>query len=146
MTAHEEDYDSPEGERRWADAKLRIVQHHLRAQNVRAAGPFEPVWVLAPYVCLWKADADTPGQTLWVIGGDLPTDYRLSAVDEIPRDAMRAFASLWHAASLCMLKGTPHPHVTFGDPHNPHQQIELGDLLKRRAKLLREFADDPSYW
>jgi hypothetical protein len=55
---------------------------------------------------------------------------------------MMAFADTWKEVAACMLKGMPHAHITIGPPERP----ELASLLERRADLLREFAEDDSFW
>jgi len=52
---------------------------------------------------------------------------------------MREFAKRWFEVSEYMLRGEEHPIVKIGNAEN---RRELGDLLCRRAKLLKEWAED----
>ena len=42
-----------------------------------------------------------------------------------------------------MLNGKKYADYSIGDPE---QWPELGDLLKRRAQIIQEFADDEALW
>jgi hypothetical protein len=78
-----------------------------------------------------------------VISGDLPTDY-LSGKDATdPRGALAAFAARWEEVSTYMLRGEEHPKIRIGKPKN---RKELGDLLLRRARILKDWVNDDSLW
>ena len=56
---------------------------------------------------------------------------------------MRAIAQSRQEASGYMLRGDAHPDVSVGGSEN---RVELGDLLRRRARMLQAWADDESIW
>jgi hypothetical protein len=79
----------------------------------------------------------------WVVSGDLPTDY-LSGHDATDaRTALAAFATRWREVSAYMLRGEEHPTVRIGSADN---RYELGDLLRGRAEVFQEWADDDAMW
>jgi hypothetical protein len=79
----------------------------------------------------------------WAISGDLPADYISSADGRRPREALRAFSRIWDEVSAFMLRGEKHPDCVMG---SPEEWPELGKLLKSRAEVLLEHADDDSLW
>ena len=93
-------------------------------------------------IAVWSAGVGTP-EAVWVISGDLPTDYLPYGNAATPREAVGAFASRWARVSENMLASRADPEIAVGKPKDWPQ---LGDLLKRRASLLKEFAEQDEIW
>ena len=56
---------------------------------------------------------------------------------------MRHFSNGWLAASDAMERGEAREGVTFG---TPEQWPAMAALLKDRARILREYADEDDLW
>ncbi len=137
------DYDDPDVEEAWANEQRVIVRDYLAAQRIAAVDvPSAPEWLVAPYIAVWVVEVTT-GEAIWVISGDMPTDYLPFGQASIPREAVRAFGVRWERVAGNMLAGRRDPEVTIG---RPEEQAQLGDLLSRRASLLQEFAQRDEYW
>ena len=104
-----------------------------------------PAWHVVPWVSVWAVESvKAPGKVgWWVISGDLPTDYTSGSGTPEPRSAVIAFAKLWASAAAKMERGEQLDHFTVGSPENV---VELAPLLKSRAELLLEWANDDSCW
>lgn len=140
------DYDDPATEERWCSAQREQVADYLERENVAHGAIGEwPAWHLAPYVSIWAVESlNAPGQVgWWAISGDLPTDYVSSDGIKHPRQAMRSIASRWTDLSESMERGEQHPEAIIG---TPAVWPELAPLLRARAGLLAQFADDDSLW
>jgi hypothetical protein len=135
-------YQNPARVREWLFKQRDLVTLYLKGQRIGCDRLPVPAWDLAPYVAVWSI----PG--CWAISGDLPTDFILHPEEEIrgPREAVRFFARRFAEVAECMLAGRRHPVVTIGDPADAAGQRQLGDLLARRAELLRGFADNDNLW
>jgi len=141
-----QDYDNPKVEAHWLREQRAIVEKYLHGEEIRLVGVMEnPIWFIAPYVALWKTSELNSGKQkdLWVISGDLPTDYvELSSVQP-PREALLCFAKHWKAMSKEMLKGNFPKSWRTG---RLEDQKDLGDLLERRANILLDWAADDQMW
>ena len=139
-------YDDPAVEAQWVVDQRKRVNAYLEKEGCTHAGVAqEPDWFIAPYLAIWRiASVKAPGATgWWAISGDCPTDYLSSKGILNSRDAMRAFSRQWREVAECMLKGISHPTIHIGSPED---WPELGDLLKRRAKILAGWAEDNEIW
>jgi hypothetical protein len=137
---------SKQSETSWIADQRRVVEEYLCRQKVDHLGVGEcPAFFVHPYIALWAIQSKkAPGGIgWWAISGDLPTDYISSADGRHPREALRAFSRIWGEAASFMLRGEKHPDFSVG---SPEQWPELGDLLNRRAKALREYADKDTIW
>jgi hypothetical protein len=136
------DYDDPEIEAQWLDEQRARIQEYLNHEGI-LHGPVasKPAWFLAPYVSIWTVESakNRYSFAFWAICGDLPTDYLSSDDAGTAREAMGAFAKRWFEVSEYMLRGEKHPTVTIGNAEN---RRELGDLLRRRAEILKEWTED----
>lgn len=133
-------------ERAWVAAERRKVMTYLESQKCFHAGVGEwPAFHIDPYVALWAVQSPTHSGRIgwWAISGDLPTDYMSSASGYHPRDALRHFSSEWLAASEAMEKGVPYEGVKIG---KPELWPKMAPLLRKRAGILREYADDDGWW
>lgn len=141
---------SPAQEARWLAKQRKTVEGYLKREEVSHGGlEEEPKWRQPPYVALWFAKPKPKKKSargIWIISGDLPTDY-VSAVDvEDAREALRAFSARWERLAGEMLAGEKDPEFKVGPSDDPEKQKELGDLLLRRSKALGEWAEDASLW
>ena len=140
------DYDDPEIEARWCAERRAEVTEYLRREGV-AHGEIGamPAWRLAPYVSVWTVGSlASPGSVgWWAISGDMPNDYVSSSKAGTPREAVHAIASLWQDAARYMTRGEQHPTFVIG---TGERMEELAPMLASRARLLLEWADDPTVW
>jgi hypothetical protein len=127
---------------KWRLEQRGIVEEYLADEEVsHSPVPLIPEFAVAPYISLWHCKPD-----LWVVAGDLPTDYFVLPKGTPVRAALGAFADRWARAAQNMLDGQPDPELTIGDPDDREEQLELGELLGGRAELLRKMADDDEAW
>ncbi len=141
-----DDFENPEVEEQWCAEQRDQVEYFLKEHKVEHGEIGEwPAWHVPPYVAVWAIESRiSPGWVgWWVISGDVPTDYVSADTIKHPREAIRAFATTWAEVSAYMLRGEPHPTITIGSPAD---WPVLGDLLKKRAELLSQFAEDGSIW
>jgi hypothetical protein len=137
------DYDDPKTERVWCRQQLATVRDYLAAHKVAAGDlPAGPSWLLAPYIAVWRVNLKSGG-AVWVISGDLPTDYLPRSTAATPRDAVRGFAERWERVAANMRAGKKDPEITIGKPKD---QKHLGDLLEKRAAVLKDFAARDELW
>jgi hypothetical protein len=142
------EFDNPARAARWLQERRTIVEDYLSREGVEHGGVEKtPRWQFIPYATVWFAKAPKKkGRGIWVISGDMPTDY-MSAVDvDDARDAMRAFAARWERVGENLKEGREDPEVSVGKPGDKEEQRKLGALLQGRAKTLSEWADDDSLW
>lgn len=145
MTDADQTFD-PAAEKAWVAAQRSAVADYLKREGVQHGQIGEwPAWHVQPYLSVLAIESFVaPGRMgWWAISGDIPTDYVNFSDAQHPREVMRYFARQWAEVSSFMLRGEPHPETTIGAPA---EWPELGDLLQRRAELLRRFADDDSIW
>ena len=136
----------PDNEDIWIEAERKHAEDYLREQRVEHLGVGEyPAFHVHPYFALWAVQSKrSPGSIgWWAVTGDLPADYISSSEGSHPRQAMRAFASHWQEVSGFMLRGESHPDYHIG---TPEQWPQLGDLLRRRAEIIKRYADDDEIW
>ena len=139
-------YDNPKAEASWLGKQRDQSVAYIEKQGIERRGVSEePEWFVAPYVSLWTVEfGENPGAIgWWVISGDLPTDYISSNDATDPRSALAAFAARWEEVSTYMLRGEDHPTIRIGNLEN---RKELGDLLLRRSRMLKEWVSDDSVW
>ena len=100
---------------------------------------------MAPYVSIWAVESSTKSGhvEIWVISGDLPTDYVTAQVAKNPREAMHAIASIWKEAAAYISRGEKHPAFIIGSGDNNE---ELAPMLASRAETLLEWVDDSECW
>lgn len=105
-----------------------------------------PSWFVAPVVSIWKVMEGRGGRLwLWAIAGDLPCDFIPADEADDTRAAMRAFASRWLDRSTSVVSGeAPDRGADAVGPGTSGP--ELASLLRTRAVLLRQWADDDSMW
>ena len=141
-----QDYDNPKVEAHWLKEQCKVVQAYLDKKEIRLVNVVQkPVWFLAPYVALWKtSDLKSDKQnSVWIISGDLPTDYLELSSAQSPREAMLSFAKRWETMSKEMVKGKIPSGFRIGKMED---QKNLGGLLESRAEVLLDWAKDDGLW
>lgn len=136
----------PNRETAWLNAERQRAADYLNAERVDHLGVGEdPTFHVWPYLALWAVQSKSnPGWVgWWVITGDVPSDYIGSNEGRHPREAPLAFARHWSEASAHMLRGEAHPTCHIG---TPDQWPQLGELLRARAEILQQYADDDELW
>jgi hypothetical protein len=140
-----EKYADPAVEAAWLCQQQARVMRYLRLQKVRHGGvAARPDWFCAPFVSVWPvADRLTESTALWVISGDLPTDYIESSSLPTARTALGAFKGRWKRLAELMVRGEAHPEFSIAGSKNG---LAFGRLLGRRALSLQAMADDDNLW
>lgn len=88
---------------------------------------------LVPLMSVWKINlADKT--SVWVITGDLPTDFAALSVAETARDSLRHFAMKWQVQAENLLRAK-----------EPEQQ-EFAKYLVSRAEGLYQLFDKDALW
>ena len=116
----------------------------LQTERVPVDDDLAIEWAIAPIVALWSAGSK--GSRIWIISGDLPTDYVADPSIGSAREAMRAFVKRWNDVSAHLLKGQQHPTVTIGSGSAKKELTALGDILKRRAEVLHDWVENKAKW
>ena len=147
MDENSADYDNPDVEEAWCEARREEITEYLKKQQLDHGRIGEwPTWHVPPVVSVWAIESrTTPGAVgWWAICGDLPTDY-LSAHDaRDPREAVRAFAARWRTMAEAMREGRDSPNTSIGS--TPEERRSLAPLLASRAQLLAEWGDRDDVW
>jgi hypothetical protein len=141
-----QDYDDPKVEARWLKEQGKIVQVYLDKEEIRLVNVEEkPAWFVAPYISLWKTRnlKSHEQNSVWIISGDLPTDYLERPTDQFPREVLLAFAERWKSMSEEMVKGNSSINFKIG---NLEGRKDLGALLKKRAHIPLKWAKDDKLW
>ncbi len=140
------DYSDPEVEMEWLDEQEENIARYLELESVSVKDEPAIMWCLAPYVSIWTLAPDADRDRIWIVSGDLPTDYIIDADISDARTAASAFAKRWVDVSECMIQGQSHPTIQIGHMNDPNKRRELGELLRRRASILSKWATDDSIW
>jgi hypothetical protein len=132
-------------EREFLSRARSQVLEYLQHSGVTHGGvPENPDWHLSPKISVWPVMSSRGAWPGWfAIAGDLPTDYVSSDIARDARAALRHFSRLWREVAECMARGEAHPECRIGSPES---WPNLHDLLRRRAELLGEFAEDDGLW
>src|SRR5262245_49158663 len=136
----------PADEQEWLDEQEERFIEYLLTQNVDVRDLERNVhWSLPPKLSLWSIRL-TPDGCVWVISGDVPTDYLYADGSTDPREVMLSICSRWDEVSAALKTGKQHPNVRIGEGESTSRLKELGSMLASRAKLLREWANDDATW
>lgn len=131
---------------KWIKEQRVYVEEYLRRAGVQHLGiGKQPAFAVPPYLALWGVQSKkSPGSIgWWAITGDLPADAISSSEGRHPREAIHAFSRRWFELSSCMIAGKAHPDHSIG---RPEDWPTLGQLLKRRAEILGDYAGDDELW
>lgn len=132
-----EKYDDPAFIQSWLEDQKENVKKYLSNESVNFKNIPEVKWFLVPYISIWYIKSN-----LWIISGDLPTDYiQNEKVKDAPH-AVQLFADRWLEISQYLLNGKQHPESPIGKSEGPKQLKEMGLLLQNRAKLFLKWIDE----
>jgi hypothetical protein len=134
---HSINYDDPKIENDWLADQEENVKRYLIEESINFTNILEVKWFLAPYVTVWHIKPD-----LWIISGDLPTDYIQDNEIMNASAAVKIFATRWLEISTYLLKGKQHPELPIGKTQDTEQLTEMGLLLQKRAKLFFKWIDE----
>lgn len=138
-----DDYDDPQLESAWLAEQRKHIRSYLAQERIPVKSMRKtPSWFVAPYMCIWQV-RNTANQLLWVIAGDLPTDYLGGWEASNAREAVLAFSSRWQTIARSMMRGNLHPQFRIG---RVEDSTDLGSLLLKRADILAKWAADDSIW
>lgn len=131
----------------WADRQFSNAQSYLTRRDIRTTGILTLAWLAAPYLVLWTARSTTDGLLpVWVVSGQIPTDYVLEKTIQTPRDAIRVLGERWK--NIADLPDTEEAIRTLDfemPPAGPHRE-EARKKLDRFARTLLGVAEDDSLW
>lgn len=139
------DGDDPEEVAAWLDTQRTSVAAYLAAQEIPAeTNSLEAEWVVAPIVAIWKAPTTQENpRAVWVISGDVPTDYIPASWAPTRRDALRKIAQRWKRSAELMSQGVEELNTRIG---RREDWPKLAPMLASRARTLLEWADDDDVW
>ncbi len=130
----------------WLREELSRITEYFRAEGLTPPQNLQVGFSLAPKLALWSETSPDGSRQIWVIAGDCPTDYLLFDRVLDARAAMAEFAAHWAKVSSAMKQGRQHPTTRIGDPKNPSELRDLGEMLERRAGILKSFAQRDDIW
>ena len=133
----EENYDDPTFIKIWLEGQKENVINYLSNETINFTNLQDVNWFLAPYISLWHIKPN-----LWIISGDLPTDYIKNENIKKTSEAVKSFADRWLEISKYLLKGEQHPELQIGKSQEPVILKKMGSLLQKRAKLLLQWIDE----
>ncbi len=140
------DYDDPDVEEGWVDARRIEVSKYLASQNVihGEIGDW-PAWHVAPITSIWAIESKMAAGSVgwWAICGDHPTDYVSAKGIKHPRAALRSFCIRWEELGSHMQNDKAHPTVKIG---NRADWSELAQLLLPRIEMFQNWATDDTVW
>lgn len=140
------DYDDPRVEEQWCAAMRDQVAHYLTTQQLAHGRIGEwPAWHVVPLASIWAIESRVkPGWVgMWVICGDLPSDYVVADRIGHPRAAMQAFADRWRECAADARAGVGSPGIEIrGIDESP----EMIPMLESRAAIFAAWAGDDSMW
>ena len=132
-----ENFDDPVTKQAWLDRQKENVKGYLSEERIKFTNEPEVNWFLAPYISVWHIKPD-----LWIISGDLPTDYIHDKSILSVTEAVKYFATRWLEISTYLLKGKQHPQLPIGKTQKAEELKEMGSLLQSRAKLFLKWIDE----
>jgi len=134
-------YDNPNVKQAWLDEQKENVKRYLSDESISFDKAPKIEWFLVPYISVWHIQTD-----LWIISGDLPTDYIQDTNITKASEAVKHFVNRWLEISNYLLKGKQHPDFPIGKSQDPEQLKEMGLLLRNRAKLFLKWIDEENIW
>ncbi|MBL8207132.1 MAG: DUF4826 family protein [Blastocatellia bacterium] len=130
----------------WVRQQREQVIQYLQDQDITHNGVGTwPAFEIAPYFAIWAVKSRKfPGQVgWWAFSGDIPTDYISGHNLLDPRAALGDLLKTWQEYIPYLKRGEPPPGIKVGNAKN---REELGDLLERRIRLLKESHEDDALW
>ena len=130
----------------WAREQLRraVDETTQRGVFVDQVVEAKPIWVLHEKIAIGQArESSRPDSFVWLICGDLPTDYVGSQAAANPRDALRHFSLKWQMdAERYQDPAVRKAHGLSEDKDVSH----LTDQLVAKAEELYAIAEEDSHW
>lgn len=139
-------FDDPEVVADWCASCREKLLRHLETNSISHGAISEkPLSYCPDLACVYAIDCpDIAGQAgWWAICGDLPTTYLPAAEIPDPRTFLRVVGQRWRGASDAMESGNPPADLTIGAPKDWPRLIPM---LRRRADILQDWADDETAW
>ncbi len=135
------------GAEMWADRQFSDAQSYLTRRDIRTTGILTMAWLAAPYLALWTARSTTEGLLpVWVVSGQVPTDYVLEKAIQTPRDAIRVLGERWKAIADDPDSDDAIRTVDFEIPSEGPEREEARKKLDRFARTLLGVTEDDSLW
>jgi hypothetical protein len=135
----------PVEEQVWLDEQEANILRYLGAEGIVIDHDLQIEWGLAPIVSLWRTQS-RENRILWIVSGDLPTDFVDDASLSDARAAMAMICARWLEVAGFILKAKQHPTIHIGSGLPPPELKTLGDLLKRRATTLQSWTSSDAKW
>ncbi len=129
--------DDPALIQSWLEDQRENVKKYLSDESINFTNIPEIKWFLAPYISIWNIKPN-----IWIISGDLPTDYIQNENIKKVSDAVKSFADQWLEISECLLNGEQHPQFPIGESQETEQLKKMGSLLQNRANLFHKWIDE----
>jgi hypothetical protein len=130
----------------WAREVLDGAVHEMMERGVVTTVLVEarPVWSL-PYKIMIGQVRETHEQltSIWVISGEVPTDYVGTATAATPREAARHFALKWQLDATRYLD--PSVQDSLGAEQKDSWE-HIGERLARKAEALFDLVENESLW
>ncbi len=130
----------------WARKVLDGAVHEMMERGVVTTMLVEarPVWTL-PYEIMIGKVRETHEQvtSIWVISGEVPTDYVGTAAAATPREAARHFALKWQLDAARYLD--PSVQDSLGADQKASWD-HVGERLARKAEALFDLVENESLW
>jgi hypothetical protein len=131
----------------WADQQFSDAQSYLTQRDIRTTGILTLAWLAAPYLVLWTARSTTSGLLpVWVVSGQVPTDYVLEKAIQTPRDAIRVLGERWKNIADHPDSDDAIRTLDFEMPPEDPGREEARKKLDRFARTLLGVAEDDSLW
>lgn len=131
----------------WADQQFSDAQSYLTHRDIRTTGILTLAWLAAPYLVLWTARSTTDGLLpVWVVSGQVPTDYVLDRAVENPRAAIRTLGERWKAIADDPDTEAVARTLDLEIPREGPEREEAIKRLDRFARTLLGVAADDSLW
>lgn len=125
---------SEENQQDWVREQFQIATKFLASKGLLSESVSDrESRYLAPLLSIWKINLQDTS-SVWVITGDLPSDYSPLSVANDARDAVRHFSLKWHMQADKLLSS----------PQN--EQVEFAHLLIEKAERLYELFNINEFW
>lgn len=135
------------GAEMWADQQFSDAQSYLTERDIRTTGILTLAWLAAPYLVLWTARSTAEGLIpVWVVSGQVPTDYVLEKAIQTPREAIRVLGERWKAVADDPDSQEAIQTLDFDIPPEGPEREDARKKLDRFARTLLGVAEDDSLW
>jgi len=139
-------YDDPAYlEAWWAECRAKLLKKLSVDDIIHGAISHQPLSYAPDIACVCAIARLNDPEIVewWAICGDVPTTYLSAADIPDPRTFLRVVSQRWRAATEAMEHGNPSAELTIGSPKDWPRLIPM---LRRRADILEDWADDDAAW